>query len=102
MIALRDSMSYPDGVLTEGDQCTHTALRDRRSHRFETDTEAGLGRTRFIRVCFMISNCTQAGLLLFIVVTSSHTRRRNRPMTKGINSTWPSDHVLYEAWRFRI
>jgi hypothetical protein len=41
---------------TEGDQCAHTAVRDRRCHRFEADTEAGLGRTRFIRVCFMI--CT--------------------------------------------
>lgn len=57
IVASRDLKSYPDGVLdapTEGDQCAHTAVRGRWPHRFEADTEAGLGRTRFIRVCFVI------------------------------------------------
>lgn len=53
IVASRDLKLHLNAVLdapTEGDQCAHTAVRDRRSHCSETDTEAGLGRTRFIRV----------------------------------------------------
>jgi hypothetical protein len=62
-IASRDLKLCPNGVLdalTEGGQCAHTAVRDRRPHRFEADTEAGLGRTRFIRVCFTIRTAHKA------------------------------------------
>jgi len=62
-IASRDFKLFPDGVLdapTEGDQCAHTAVWDRWFRRFEADTEAGLGRTRFVRVCFMICTAHKA------------------------------------------
>ncbi len=55
--ASRELKSYPNGVFdapTEGDRCARTAIWDRWYHRFEADTEAGLGRTRFIRVCLMV------------------------------------------------
>ena len=58
-LASRHLKWSPDGVFdvfTEASRCARTADRDRRPHRFEADTEAGLGRARFIRVCFMF--CT--------------------------------------------
>ena len=47
---------YLDGVYdayTEGDQCPCAAVWDRWPHCPEAGTEAGLGRARFLGVCFI-------------------------------------------------